>query len=204
MTEFEEVVTDNRCLNRWILRVAYLMQNKQKQFLANVLLFTEESKKVDNDQWHRLMVFMVQSIYITKLVDKAVFNLESGINLFCSNADMESINEAKKEAYNWYMNIPAEAFNFQDIKQTKDDFELLIGDTKTSYEWLTLPKISEDIQNKAKDTAIDYFFNLYENNSKLMQENKIHKDNLDAEELLNMPLTSLEWTTKEKLEVMAW
>lgn len=200
----EELIKDeiDRPLNRWILRLSYMVQTYNRKALSYVLLFTQEKENMNSVQWKHLLTYLLQTIYQRTIMQDALFNSKTHVDLFNENADHNVIKKAKDAAYQEFLAMSEDVLNEYGIKQNYETFDKLISDVEANRNGMDLPVISEEAQAFAYQEANEWFDNAYEEHIDLMKKNKVMKSDFDT--LLHMALLNYEFKTTDELSLVTW
>jgi hypothetical protein len=192
-------IENNRPLNRWILRLSYLVQLKQRLLISQIALFNQN--KLSKKEWYKVFVYLLQSEYNESLIKTILFEKDD-IDLLLSNVDKYTLTDAKNKAYNWFKNLPKNYMFQHGIKLDDETFNKILSDSTTNSCGVKMPKPSQEIIQEADNFTKEWFNEIYDKYVKKMKANKIDKS--DFHTLLNMFIEAYEFRTTEQLAVTFW
>lgn len=197
----EELVIENeRSLSRWVLRLAYLVQMQDRIFLSNVVLFT--NMKITEHQWKSVLTYMVQTEYQVKLMECVLFKRHD-LDLMLLNIDFDSLSWAKKQTYQWFKDLPRQLMYDHGYVLDEKTFNYILGDEEVnSSNIVDVPKLNNEMRNKAKEYTESWFDTKYNQEKNEMEKHKVNKD--DFNDLLNMWYTEYEWYPDDKIACFNW
>lgn len=193
------LIENNRPLNRWILRLAYLIQVRQRMLITQIELFNQN--KLSKEQWKAAFIYLMQSTYQEKIVRTVLFERRD-LDLLLTDVDCNTLANAKKDTLKWFNNLPKTFLNLHGIKKDLATFNQLLADSETNQFGVGLPRPKQEIIDESNRFTQQWFEEKYNNYTKLMHENLIKKD--DFYTLLNMVIGELEFLPDDQLAVTFW
>ncbi|MCT7696900.1 hypothetical protein [Lactobacillus crispatus] len=196
----ELIVTNERGLSRWVLRLAYLVQMQDRLFLSNVVLFTGQN--ATKHQWQSVLTYMIQTEYQINLMECVLFKRHD-LDLMLIDIDFNSLQWAKEQTFAWFKELPRQLMYDHGYVLDSKTFNYLLGDeeiNKTNI--VDVPKLNSEIRAKARDYAKSWFEEKYNKEKAQMKKHEVHKD--DFKNLLDMWYTEYEWYTDDDLHYLTW
>ena len=193
------LIENNRPLNRWILRLSYLIQVRQRILITQIELFNQND--LDAKQWRSSFIYLIQSTYQEQIVKTVLFERKD-LDLLLTNVDCRTLANAKKNTWKWFNELPETFLNLHGIKKDLNTFNHLLADNETNQFGVRLPRPKQTIIDESNRCTKEWFEKKYDEYTSLMYENHIKKDDFNT--LLNMVIGEFEFLPDEQLEVTFW
>jgi len=193
------VIENNRPLNRWILRLAYLIQVRQRMLITQIELFNQSH--LSEEKWHSAFIYLLQSIYQEEIVRTILFEKQD-LSLLLTDVDRHTLASSKKNTWKWFNDLPEDFLFSHGIKQDSATFNQLLADSETNQFGVGLPRPKQEVIEESNNFTKQWFEEKFDQYTTLMIKNGVKKE--DFTTLLTMLLGDFEFLPDEQLAVTFW